>query len=136
MQISHITNWNNLPWGKIRERVCELQKHIYQAAKECNLYKTFKLQQHFLQSSDAKIIAIQEISNYILEYYSSYTNQTYYLNNSDKFIIYQSLFNNCIDNTNLKIIIEKVKEYIRYMCLEPEWKAKFKNINTKQSNDL
>nr|YP_009391835.1 hypothetical protein [Acrosorium ciliolatum]ARW59979.1 hypothetical protein [Acrosorium ciliolatum] len=122
------TSWKNLPWRKIYFRILILQKKIFQATQEYNLKKLYKLQKILLNSHEIKIFSINNIFNKFYLYCNSYNKSQYNIQDEKKFIIFKFLYhlNNSI-NYRIKfyLVIEHIKQYILFLCIEPEWRAKF-----------
>nr|YP_010986009.1 hypothetical protein RMF00_pgp010 [Grateloupia asiatica]WOL36927.1 hypothetical protein [Grateloupia asiatica] len=124
-QLDCSTDWKYLPWNQIKERIFILQTQIYEASKSCNNNLVYKTQNILVNSNEAKIFAIQEIFQ-SLSRKSLSCNQDYYkLDDKDKHLIFYSLFKRQKINTNLVVIREKIKQYLMYFCLQPEWEARF-----------
>ena len=121
--INSLTNWQNLPWIDIQTRIYKLQTHIYFASKECNKKKLYALQKIIINSSDARIIAIHKVSQYIFKYYVNYGKFKFVINNNDKWIIYKELYNNYIYDKYVQYIIDEIKYYMICMCITPECEA-------------
>ena len=141
--LSQISSWNSLPWKQIDTRIILIQRKIFEAAREYNQYKVHKIQNYLLNCNESKLIAINNIINSIHNYYNFNNSDKYYCTNEDKFIIFKNIFsesfNNEYLNNRINLIIEKVKEYIIYLCIEPEWKARYepflrKNLNCIKNN--
>lgn len=122
--ISPWTNWRSLPWVKIYTKLYKLQHGIYEASKECDTKQIYELQKSIINSSDIKIIAIQNVLKNLVEYYIQSNKIKIFFNDRDKWILYQSLLFCQSNNRYIKFIINKVKEYIAYICIIPEAKAK------------
>ena len=122
------SDWKYLPWKKINTRVLLLQKKIFEAAKRNDKKQINKIQNYLLNCNESKIFAIENIINSLKNYYSIYNQEKYICLDKEKFIILKCIF--CIySNTKflkskVLIIIEKVKEYLIYLCLQPEWQAR------------
>nr|QCI05140.1 hypothetical protein [Centroceras clavulatum] len=128
------SRWDFLPWQTINTRVILIQKKIFEASRRYNLEMLSKAQNYLINSNEAKLIAINIILYKVNEYYKFYNNEKYSYTDTDKFYILRNLFNEKEDlKIKAKFIIEKVKEYIIYLCLQPEWKARLINYteNTK-----
>lgn len=110
------SSWNNLPWKKIYFKILILKKKIFQAAKQYDFKQVYKIQRYLLNSNEAKLFAIENVLK---------KNNLYTINNKDKFFIFKSLY--YLDNNkNIKIylFIEQIKQYLIYLCIDPEWQAK------------
>lgn len=120
-QLNIYTIWSFLPWKKIYNKIYILQKQIYKSAQYCNFQMMKKYQKYLYNCNEIKILCIQNIINYIKKYYSLIHDEIYYIDDKDKFIIFQCLFTKCKINDISTFIIENVKKYIMYLCIEPEW---------------
>lgn len=127
MNTFHITSnirWKNLPWKKVYKRIYKLQKNIYKASKVNNLKVLYKLQEYILNCNDAKLVAVQKVSEHIFQDYINNNKDKYILNDKDKTIIYNMLFKQYIYDRHINYIVQKVHYYLVYLCLKPEWEAK------------
>nr|QOS04635.1 putative group II intron reverse transcriptase/maturase protein [Sarcopeltis skottsbergii] len=122
-------DWKSLPWTQIQEKIFIIQQEIYNYSKECNQKKIHRLQNYILNSSDSKIFAIQAVIDDITKYYIIYSQENYNLNDQNKFLIYKSLFKNNYLCKELFLIKEQIKQYLVYLCLKPEWEARFEPEN-------
>lgn len=129
--INYLNEWKCLPWEKISNRVSTLQKSIYQATKECNIVKLSQLKYYMMNSNDTKLLAVQTVLGSIHKYYLNLNREKYHFNDQDKFIIYKALHSRSVLDRHVSNIVEQIKQYILYMCVQPEWSARFKNISTK-----
>uniref|UniRef100_UPI003002B4DA hypothetical protein n=1 Tax=Anunuuluaehu liula TaxID=3049639 RepID=UPI003002B4DA len=120
--IDSSTVWKSLPWAQIKEKIFVIQQKLYESSKECNQKEVEKLQNYILDSSDSKIFAVQTVVNYISKYYNK---RKYNFNDEDKLFIYESLLESNICCTKIQCIIEQIKQYLVYLCLKPEWEARF-----------
>lgn len=133
------TSWKNLPWQKIYFRILIIQKKIFQAMQQYNLKKLYKLQKVLLNSHEAKIFSIKTIFSKYYIYSNRYNHSQYNLKDKKKFIIFKMLYR--LNNQHkFYLITEQIKQYILFLCIEPEWKAKFINFyyinNNIQINNL
>lgn len=134
--ITCITHWQSLPLVEIETKIYKLQERIYKASKSCNTKKLNKLYQYIHNSSDVKIEAIQKISYTTKKHYLSNNRRRLYLNNNDKWIIYQNLCNSYIFDKRIDHIIKKVKQYITYVFIEPVWQAKIYMVYYTLTNSI
>ena len=126
------SDWQNLPWQHINGRVALIQKKIFEASRQHNLKVLHKTQNSLLNSNEARLFAIDKIINSINKYYKLYNDEHYFSKDIDKFYLFKYLFNhNSILKVKLKFILEKIKEYLVYLCISPEWKARFQYLNMK-----
>ena len=135
LRLNLATNWKYLPWQRIYIRSCKIRNKIYQASRECNIIELHKFRKNIMYSSDAKIIAIQKLSNYIDNYYFSSNRKKYSLNDKDKFFIYKILSGNYVLDKYVDHIIRKVKQYIISMYIKPEREAKLELIYKLDKHD-
>lgn len=120
------TSWKNLPWKKILFRILIIQKKIFQATKQYNLKKIYILQKYLLNSNEVKILSIENILNHSYFYCNIYGKKKYNITDEVKFNIFKYLFNiQTIKKTKFYLMIEQIKQYIIYLCIKPEWDAKF-----------
>nr|QVY58104.1 putative group II intron reverse transcriptase/maturase protein [Eucheuma denticulatum] len=137
MKVLQISSWKLLPWQKINNRVFALQEKIYRFSAQCNQENVYKLQDYMLNSSDIKLFAIQNTYKQIKQYYILRDKEQYILEDYDKKNIYTYLIGNERDGRNKQTIIRNIKQYLVYLCLKPEWEARFEpmhkfNINHKE----
>nr|QCI07799.1 hypothetical protein [Pleonosporium borreri] len=115
--------WTNFPWNKIHTRILLIQKKIFQATKEYNKNKIYKLQKYLLNSNEVKLLSIDHIVKTIESYYSD--NNITLINNQQKYLLYKLLFDaHLYSSNNLYFIIQQIRKYIIYLCIKPEWEAK------------
>lgn len=124
--------WQDLPWLQINRRIALMQRKIFDASQEYNLDLLYQAQKIFINSFEARLFAIDKIISETKKYYNY---ENYLFNNIDKFYIFKYLFNNNSPlKVKLKMLTEQIKEYLIYLSLEPEWKARFNLLNTEYSN--
>nr|YP_009297955.1 hypothetical protein Plocam_057 [Plocamium cartilagineum]AOM67893.1 hypothetical protein Plocam_057 [Plocamium cartilagineum] len=127
-KLDNYTDWNSLPWKQIKERIIFIQKKIYNASKECNKQKIYFYQNLLINSTEAKIKSIELTYNLIYNYYLRTSKETYSFNDKDKFSILYYLFSSLKKPEVIKAIIEKTKESLISLCIQPEWEARFEPI--------
>nr|YP_009244078.1 hypothetical protein Gele_060 [Gelidium elegans]AMK96320.1 hypothetical protein Gele_060 [Gelidium elegans] len=125
-------SWNSLPWKQINERIFILQNKIYKASQECNQKDLKHSQSILINSIEAKLKCIDNISQFIYQYYLRYNSEIYDSTELCKKSILIYLLSkekpyNCY-------IIDKVKENIIYLSIQPEWKAKLEPNASKYVN--
>lgn len=114
--LNSTSSWNNLPWKKIYFKILVLKKKIFQATKQYNFKEVYKIQKYLLNSNEAKLFAIENVLK---------KNNLYNIEDKEKFFIFKYLY--YLDNNkNIKIylFIEQIKQYLIYLCIDPEWQAK------------
>lgn len=121
-------NWRYTDWQKIILKLHKIQKKIYKASKEYDKKNVYKLQQAIMNSYDIKLLAVHKVTMNMSEYYLNYFSEKYNFNDNDKTIVYSSLCQNCIIDNKIINVLEKVKEYIIYLCIKPEWEAKIEPL--------
>lgn len=126
--LNHNTIWKSLPWQTIKIRIFMMQKKIYKASKACKKSLLYKWQNKLLNCNEVKIIAIDTIFTYISKYYSIYNFEKYNINDKFKFFIFKYIFCEYKYNILVKNLLESIKQYIIYLCIKPEWEAKFEPI--------
>lgn len=119
------TIWTYLSWKQIYERVFIIQQKIYKASKLCIKQDIYNTQNVLINSNEAKVIAIEKICNLVSRYYQSQSKEKYYFTNNDKFFLLRNLFKSQVLCEKLTNIVQKVRQYLIYLCIEPEWRAKF-----------
>nr|YP_009397214.1 hypothetical protein [Thuretia quercifolia]ARW66400.1 hypothetical protein [Thuretia quercifolia] len=118
------TNWNNLPWKYIFNRILIIQKKIYKSAKNCNFKDVLKLQQYLINSNEAKIVSIKYITEQLYFHYTYRSNAQYIIADKKKYKIFKFLFTYNKDIL-YELLIRMVEKYLIYLCLEPELKSKY-----------
>nr|YP_009511235.1 hypothetical protein [Gracilariopsis longissima]AXI97112.1 hypothetical protein [Gracilariopsis longissima]UAD89028.1 hypothetical protein [Gracilariopsis longissima] len=124
------TQWKNLPWSQIKQRVFVLQNKIYLASQTCNKNSVYQAQNHLMNSNEAKLIAIQQVFDSIKKSYINLNQENYLIKDIHKIYILNSLFKTkclCKSYKFLQALLEKVKQYLIYLCLGSEWNARFKS---------
>nr|YP_009393501.1 hypothetical protein [Bostrychia simpliciuscula]ARW62063.1 hypothetical protein [Bostrychia simpliciuscula] len=112
-----------------------IQKQIYNATKKYDLHYVHKLQNYLLNSNEGKVISIDKVLKDVCNYYYFYDKEVYLIETYKKFTILKFLFNINFFKTKINsIIIENIKQYLIYLCIEPEWKAKFSKVSNTNSN--
>lgn len=124
--INSYTSWSFLPWKKIYTKIAIIQYKIYKATMYYQFNKVCKLQKFLLNSNEAKIIAIKQVTETIRIYYSNKKSTNFLISNEQKFKILKNFYNNKIeDNINLYFLVKKIHLWIIYLSMKPEWQAKF-----------
>nr|YP_009295343.1 hypothetical protein BI108_pgp052 [Dasya binghamiae]AOH77355.1 hypothetical protein [Dasya binghamiae] len=118
------TCWKYLPWKTIYTRIIIIQKKIYKAAKKHNWKYVLKLQKYLINSNEAKITSVQNIIDELYIYNKNKKKIKFNIQDNDKFIIFKSLYNFHKEHY-FHIIIEQIKQYLIFLCIKPEWEAKF-----------
>nr|YP_010199171.1 hypothetical protein LK225_pgp125 [Crassiphycus usneoides]UAD88620.1 hypothetical protein [Crassiphycus usneoides] len=134
------TKWKYLPWDQINQRVALLKYKIYKASKICDKNLIYKAQNNLVNSNEAKIMAIQYICKSIKDSYINWHKENYRISDINKTHIFRLLFD---DQRSYKIYpsfqctIEKIEQYIIYLCLQSEWSVKFNsNFDTSIYNHV
>nr|YP_010196547.1 hypothetical protein LK223_pgp126 [Gracilaria cervicornis]UAD83944.1 hypothetical protein [Gracilaria cervicornis] len=125
------TKWKCLPWDQIEQRVSVLKYKIYQASKKCDKNLIYRAQNNLINSNEAKIMAIQYICTSIKNTYINWNKENYNILDVHKIHIFCLLFYNQHLNkiyASFQSIIQKIEQYMIYLCLESEWNAKFTSI--------
>nr|YP_009510418.1 hypothetical protein [Gracilaria caudata]AXI96091.1 hypothetical protein [Gracilaria caudata] len=134
------TKWKYLPWDQINQRVAVLKYKIYKAAKMCDKNLIYKAQNNLVNSNEAKIMAIQHICQSIKDSYMNWDNENYSISDIHKTHIFSLLFDyqrSYKIYRSFQSMIEKIEQYIIYLCLQPEWSIKFKsNFDTSIYNHI
>nr|QCI06120.1 hypothetical protein [Dicranema revolutum] len=127
--------WQSLPWQKISQRIFILQERMYKLSKQCNQYYVYKIQDYILNCSDAKLLAIQVISNSLNQYYVNNDKEKYQVHHIDKLYIYKYFYHDTACSQKYKIIIEYIKQYLVYLSINPEWKARLEPVYKFNASD-
>nr|WCH54712.1 hypothetical protein [Hypnea edeniana] len=134
--LSPSVSWKFLPWTKISQKIFILQEKIYKFSKQCDQYKVHQLQDYIINSSDVKLFIIQKIINNLNRYYYKYNRKKYKVRDIEKFYIYQKLSDIRKYEKSIKIILEYIKQYLVYICIKPEWEARFEPMYKFKLNTL
>nr|AOM68143.2 maturase [Rhodochaete parvula]ARO91256.1 putative reverse transcriptase/maturase [Rhodochaete parvula] len=131
-------DWQLLPWKKVEKFISLVQQKIYKATLQSD-YKSLYELQYFLSNSYAiKLFAVKQITEN--KYYTSASSiKINVLNSLQKLNIASTLdlsYYQCDKfqeelNIELKLIHDKSLELVLYLCLKPEWEAKFKLLNNE-----
>nr|QVY58308.1 hypothetical protein [Kappaphycus striatus] len=135
MTVFKLKTWRSLPWHKINNRVFALQEKIYKFSEQCNQESVYKLQDYMLNSSDMQLFAIQHMYSKIKQYYILRNKERYNLEDYDKRNIYNSLISCRKDYRKNQVIVKNIKQYLVYLCLKPEWEARFEPMYKFNVND-
>lgn len=123
------TDWTNLPWQKIYNKVIIIQKKIHKVTKKYHIHDKIKLQKYLINSIEGKIFSIENIINELCLYYNDRTTP-YKLTSKDKFYILQLLFNKTINNKYI-LFIKMIQKYLLFLSIDSEWKAKLPILKYK-----
>nr|YP_010728641.1 hypothetical protein P6G74_pgp075 [Phymatolithon calcareum]WEA76799.1 hypothetical protein [Phymatolithon calcareum] len=126
MCVNYCINKNNFTVNvkKIEQKILNTQKRIYNASKKCDTNKVHEIQNYFLKHLDHQFLFIKLIVRQILK-------KNFLINDySWKIIIYLYICINIKTTSSITIhfVKEKVKQYIFFLLLQPEWKARSENI--------
>lgn len=127
-KLNQSTIWSSLPWDKIQMRIFMLQQQIYKSSKFCNIFLMHKWQNLLLNCNEIKLMATHIISNYTLEYYSIYNSTKYKVNDKLKFFLFKNIYRDYNCDLVIKNLLELIKQYIVYLCIQSEWEAKFEPV--------
>ena len=61
-KVNKITKWNQIEWKPIEKKIFRMQQKIFQASRQNERNKMFKLQKSLTQSYWAKLLAIRQIT--------------------------------------------------------------------------
>nr|YP_009293654.1 hypothetical protein Rhodyp_058 [Rhodymenia pseudopalmata]AOM64336.1 hypothetical protein Rhodyp_058 [Rhodymenia pseudopalmata] len=114
------------------------KKKIYEASKSCQTQKLCKLQNALLNSNEIKVMAIEIVCESVFKYYYVYNAKKYIFSRKLKFFLLSHLFDEYINkDVAIKSLLEKIKQYIVYLCIQPEWESRYEpmfdsNFNNSQ----
>nr|YP_010903651.1 hypothetical protein REP92_pgp124 [Hypnea wynnei]WCH56503.1 hypothetical protein [Hypnea wynnei] len=134
--LNPLVSWKSLPWIKISQRIFILQEKVYKFSKQCDQHTVHKLQGHIINSSDIKLFIIEKIINNVNQYYCKYKKEKYKVKDIEKFCIYKNFFHIQKHKKSIKIILEYIKQYLVYVCIKPEWEARFEPMYKFKLNIL
>ena len=120
--------WNTTFLHKVYLNILNFQKRIYKASKICNTSQIHSLQKQLLSRYDIKVLAINHTLINVEQYYCIYKKIQYIFTKEQKSLFLKKLLNKNIfflkQSTACNItqlIEEKIKQYITYLILKPEW---------------
>nr|YP_010902857.1 hypothetical protein REP59_pgp123 [Hypnea flava]WCH54911.1 hypothetical protein [Hypnea flava] len=134
--LSPSVSWKFLPWIKISQKIFILQEKIYKFSKQCNQYKVHHIQDYMINSSDIQLFLIQKLIDNLNRYYYRFNKKKYKVKDIEKLYIYQNLFDIQNYKKSIRIILEYIKQYLVYICIKPEWKARFEPMYKLKLNIL
>jgi RNA-directed DNA polymerase len=117
--------WKNVNWQTVRLTVARYQERIYKASKEKNLKKVYILQRAFLQSFDAKLMAVRRATeNLNLE------KPPVIISHTQKIMLVFKLSDGFISSTStpldsVSVVEQRAKQMLAKQALEPQWEAFF-----------
>nr|YP_010904052.1 hypothetical protein REQ00_pgp122 [Caulacanthus ustulatus]WCH57303.1 hypothetical protein [Caulacanthus ustulatus] len=133
--INSLMTWKSLPWKKINQRIFTLQEKIYKFSKQCDQKSVYEIQVCLLNSSDAKLLAIEEICSNLNYYYTHKQKKIYKIEDSDKWYIYKYLFHNTKNTLLQEYFFEYIRQYLIYLSIKPEWNAKSEPVYKQNKNN-
>ena len=121
--------WDSINWKSLKQRIGRIQLRIFKASSSRNKNKLYWLQNSLIHSLDAKLFAIQKIT----EFQKS-------LNNKEKLSLVQNLK---IDTKPISrpwaqldfwTLPNQAKQVLVQLALEPEWKAQGRGRTTEKTS--
>nr|ARW60183.1 hypothetical protein [Laurencieae sp.] len=108
-------------------RVLMIQKQIYLATKRHKLYYVYQLQKYLINSNEAKIVSVKNIINDTIIHYNGSKSSEFVVDNSEEYVITKVLLKKYLSvNKNLDLVIDKIKQNLIYLSIEPIYRAKLK----------
>lgn len=120
--------WIKLPWQKINARIFVLQQKILQSSKSCKKHELYKWQNILLNSKEMRIEAINTVCKLLIQEYLKYNNKKYFISHRLKLFLFKNLFKYYSNNYAIKNLLNRIIQYIIYVCLKSEWEAKTEPI--------
>nr|QCI04744.1 hypothetical protein [Bornetia secundiflora] len=119
-------SWISLPWQNIYLRILVIQRKICQSTKQYNKNNLYKLQKYLLNCNEAKILSVHKITEALSKYCNHYLyNKKIRINDKQKYLLLQLLLGDKIESSiNIHVLLEQIKQYLVYLCIQPEWRAK------------
>lgn len=134
--------WNSILWDKVRKRVSRMQHRIFKAKRNGLTKTVVSLQIRLIQSLDARLLSILQVTTY---------NKGHKTSDVDPQIVttaelkYKMAFNLKLDGKakpirrvlipklgkiekrplGIPTIMDRAKQQLALLCLEPEWEAVF-----------
>lgn len=132
--------WKDLNWDLIESRIDRLQARIYKSSRLGNLKRVIFLQKVLINSFDAKLLAVRQVTTENKKRLTSYVDKNVFFSNKDKMDLVHRIK---IDGYAAPIEpiskpgraekrfmdIPKIKDFAKQrlalLALEPEWEARF-----------
>nr|YP_010170946.1 hypothetical protein K8K75_pgp120 [Chondria tumulosa]QSD57087.1 hypothetical protein [Chondria tumulosa] len=104
-----------------------IQKQIYEAAKKHKLNYVFNLQNYLINSNEAKLFSLMISLNKLSTYYVEFEGCNFMFNIANNLSFLHSIFNSqVLNHRTTKVVLEKTKQILICLSLEPNRKAKLK----------
>lgn len=137
--VSFSNHLNNIWWRKIHLRVKMLMKLILVETRKHNLQYVYKLQNHLINSNEAKVLSIKmNIFKAYSLHYKNIKNELAHINaNSEKIISNLHKLSEYCKSLNFRydLINEHLKKNLIYICIKPVWQARLiKHLNKNVDN--
>ena len=140
--MSNIIAWEQVNWTLVQKRVNRYQRRIFKASQESNKRKVRLIQKLLVNSLDAKLLAVRRVTTENKGKKTAGVDKKLYLTTIDKGKLVQDLR---IDGKaspirrvfiskpgkkekrplGIPIIVDRAKQMLMLLALEPEWEAKF-----------
>lgn len=134
--------WKNIDWKKVQNRINRCQRRIYKASKENNSDKVIFLQRIIINSLDAKLLAVRRVTTENKGKKTAGIDNLTYNTDDKKMQLVRQLK---VDGNaspikrifipkpgksekrplGIPIILDRAKQYLVLLALEPQWEAKF-----------
>ncbi len=134
--------WKNIDWISVQKRVNRYQRRIYKASSENNSRLTKTLQKRLIRSLDSRLLAVRRITTENKGKNTAGIDNKLYNTDDKKIILVNKLR---IDGKaspikrvyipkpgktekrplGIPIVLDRAKQYLVLLALEPEWEAKF-----------
>ncbi|MGC1205921.1 MAG: group II intron reverse transcriptase/maturase [Flavobacteriaceae bacterium] len=142
MSDSNELAWNEIDWNKIQQRISRMQRRIYNAKKKENNVLIHKLQTKLINSFDARLISVRQVTTLNKGKYTKGYDKKTYTRPKEKITLAQNL---TIDGKSdyirrvfipkpgknetrplgIPTIKDRAKQNLVKLALEPEWEAIF-----------
>lgn len=139
--ISHEMEWNKIEWKPIQAYVSKLQNRIYLASKSGNVKRMRSLQKTLSNSFRAKLLAVRKVSQDNRGKRTAGVDGVKSINGKQRMEIAKTLRldgksskvkrksilkpNGKTRNLGIPTMVDRAKQALAKLALEPEWEAKF-----------
>lgn len=143
MKIWKDIKWNKLPWAEIELSVFNLQMEIFKQSKLGNTIKVNQLQKEFVKLEASKLLAVRRITQDNQGKATAGIDEVKNVEPKNRYALIDKLIFNghaskirrvYIPKSNGKLrplgiptIVDRCKQMLMKMALEPEWEAKFED---------
>ena len=127
--------WNKTFLHKVYFNILSFQKRIYKASKICNTSQIHSLQKQLISNHNIKVLAINHTLINLEKYYCVCKKTKYIFTKEQKSLFLKNFLNNnifflrqSVSYNIMQLIEEKIKQYITYLILKPEWLPRLESM--------